>query len=183
MGQYFHTGIIVEFRIYKSEIPKISRNLDKVSGELAPAVVDNPNAFDLVDEGDYFAWKLKQDIIEKRLPLFLKRYFNDFCSGDSEYYDSHCKLILDYLSTNPSIDKLHEWDEDSDYVITLDKYEIEEIAIAKGEVQAHVYSILLTSEGKVMYEELDRHLEFFERAMRKAYADDPLGGCLMATIW
>jgi len=43
-------------------------------------------------------------------------------------------------------------------------------------------NVELTSEGKVVYEELDQHLHFFESAIRKAYADDSLGGCLMVTV-
>jgi hypothetical protein len=83
---------------------------------------------------------------------------------------------------NPSIDKLYEWDEDSDYAIALDRDEIRDISIAKSEVRVNICNITLTSEGKVLYEELDQHLRFFEWAMRRAYADDPVGGCLMVTI-
>lgn len=39
-----------------------------------------------------------------------------------------------------------------------------------------------TNEGKVLYEELEQHVAFFESALRKAYANDALGGCLMITI-
>lgn len=39
-------------------------------------------------------------------------------------------------------------------------------------------------DGKFTWKlkELERHVEFFESALRKAYADDALRGCLMITI-
>ena len=47
MGEYIKTCIIVEFCIYKSEIPRTGKDPEKVRRELALGVVDNPESFDL----------------------------------------------------------------------------------------------------------------------------------------
>ena len=119
---------------------------------------------------------------KERLPVFLKKYFNDFCNRNRKYYESHCEPILNYLTKNPSVDRFDEWDEDSDYEITLDSDEVRYIYIAGGKVRVNIYNVTLKSEGKVMCEEIDRHLKFFESGMRKMFADDPLGGWLIVTI-
>ena len=181
MGEYIRTGIIAKFTIYKSEAGKIDINQAKIRKDLAAAVVDNPASFDCVDGDDRLIWTLKQGSVDKRLSVFLDRYFKDFYPGDSDNYDSDCKPILDYLSKGPSVNELYDWQEDSDYDIMFyddEKY----IYVAQTKVRANLYIMGLTSEGKVMYEELDRHLAFFGSAMRRAYADDPLGGGLVVTV-
>jgi hypothetical protein len=99
MGEYIKTGFIANFWVHKSGILQLDVIPEEIRSELAAGVVDNPESFDWADEGDRFVWTLKQDILEKRLPVFLKKYFNDFCDGGRKNYDCYCKPILDYLST------------------------------------------------------------------------------------
>jgi len=42
--------------------------------------------------------------------------------------------------------------------------------------------VSLSSEGKVMFEELDRHLSFFEKALPSTYGDNPFGKCLTVDV-
>jgi hypothetical protein len=60
--------------------------------------------------------------------------------------------------------------------------EYRDMIIAGKRMEISYSSIALSFEGKVMYEEFERHLLFFERSIRKVYSDDPLGGCLIIDI-
>lgn len=183
MGEYIRTGIITEFRIYPSQVSKMDMHLIETRIGLATAIVGNPQSFDCKEEDGELVWKLKPNVIEVHLPGFLRRYFNDFYEEGSALYNKYCKLTLDYLSKGPSRDELYEWLEgEDDCELTIEDDERRFINFAKCEVCVSISYMELTYEGKVMYEELERHVEFFESALRKAYGDDALGGCLMITI-
>ena len=57
------------------------------------------------------------------------------------------------------------------------------IATVNGlEVRVNVTLISLSSEGKVLVEEMQQHLSFFEKALRIVYGDNPLGKCLTVDV-
>jgi hypothetical protein len=116
------------------------------------------------------------------LPGFLKRYFSDFYKEQSHKYDKRAKPVLDFLSRAPSTETFYGWLEDSDGELDLYGDEERFVILAKWKVLVRICYLELTLEGKVMYEEIEQHLQFFESAMRKTYADNLLGECLMVTI-
>jgi hypothetical protein len=50
------------------------------------------------------------------------------------------------------------------------------------EVRVNVSLVSLSSEGKVLVEEMQQHLSFFEKALRFVYGDNPLGKCLTVDV-
>jgi hypothetical protein len=76
----------------------------------------------------------------------------------------------------------YEWLKDSDGELFLSNDEERDVVLAEHKIRVRICYLELTMEGKVMYEEIEKHLLFFESAMRKKYADDLLGGALMVTI-
>ena len=181
MGMFMRTAIVIKFRVAKSCVLKVNMDLEDAKNGLAKAIVKNPECFDCQEEDDYFVWRLKPDIQETRLLGFMTRYFNDFYLGQSDQYARRCQPVLDYLSGNPSADEFYDWLEEEGE-LTIDTREMRSVYFAQCKFNVRICNIELTSEGKVMYEELDQHLAFFEFAVREAYADDLLGGCLMVTV-
>lgn len=180
MGQYIQTGLITNFYAVKPA-KRSKSNLLSQQELIAKAAVDQPQIFECKEDKEYFTWTLKSTVKKKYLVNFLKRYYQDFY--DSNTYSNHCKPVIDFLSTNPSQKALEKWDEDQlNDSFCLDDNIYREINIADKEIRVFISSYRLSIEGKVMYEELDGHLDFFEKCMRKAYADDPLGGCLIVEI-
>ena len=149
---------------------------------LGKAVVENPQCFDCRKEGNGVVWKLKPDIIETGLAGFLKRYYNDFDGGRYSRYHGTCKWILEYLSKGPSRDELYKWLEEGHCGIRIKNDEWRLVHFAECMFRVNISYMELTYEGKVTYEELERHVRFFESALRRAYVDDALGGCSMVKI-
>jgi hypothetical protein len=118
--------------------------------------------------------------MQEPLLSFLKRYYADFYGEGSAYYNKHCKQAIEYLSQKPSKEELQDWMDDRNTNALFDPGDdYRDIIIAGKRMSIYFSSIALSVEGKVMYEEFERHLLFFERSIRKVYSGDPLGGCLI----
>jgi hypothetical protein len=53
---------------------------------------------------------------------------------------------------------------------------------SKWKVSSILLLVSLSSEGKVLVEEMQQHLSFFEKALRFVYGDNPLGKCLTVDV-
>jgi hypothetical protein len=53
---------------------------------------------------------------------------------------------------------------------------------SKWKVSSILLLISLSSEGKVLVEEMQQHLSFFEKALRFVYKDNPFGKCLTVDV-
>jgi hypothetical protein len=56
------------------------------------------------------------------------------------------------------------------------------VTLSGQEVRVNVSVISLSSEGKVMFEKMQQHLSFFEKALRFVYGDNPFGKCLTVDV-
>ena len=188
MGQFLMTGIITEFLIYVDSDLEEGMDPEKNGNDLAGAVVRNPECFALDRKGERMIWRLRPDVIAVQLHDFCKKYFSDFYREQSRDYERSAKPMLDSLAKAPSAEVFYRWFGDGD--VTMDKDneliihddEVRSVIFANRKVRVRITFLRLTSEGKIMYEEIEQHLEFFESAMRCKYADDLLGGSLMITI-
>ncbi|MES1249817.1 MAG: hypothetical protein ABUL46_03990 [Chitinophaga rupis] len=183
MGQYMRTALITEFNVSSSSLGSQGDNLADMKSLFAKEIIDNPESFKCSKEGDSYIWTLKPSIAKKYLAGFLKRYYQDFYNPNSDYYKNNCEPIIGYLSSNPTIEELKNWSENSnDGYLNFDEDEIYQINFNREQINIGVSSILLSLEGKVLYEELEEHLKFFKKSIRKAYADDPLGGGITVEV-
>jgi hypothetical protein len=180
MGTYMYTGLIHEFQVAKSYKPdKVS--LDSFKAEVAGAVVSNPEHYSCNEVHGMFIWRLPQKARDAYLVDLLSRYYGDFYGLQSPDFAEQCKPAIEFFLTRPTDEKLAEWLEESDGFSDLDGW-FRTVKIGGKEVTVHFSVWSLSCEGKVMVEELERHLRFFERAIRKTYADNPLGGSLAVDV-
>lgn len=160
-----------------------SKKINNPQKIIAKAIVDRPDNYDCKKGEGEFTWTLKSTVKKKYLTNFLKRYYHDFYGKDSSFYIENCQPVIDFLSTNPSNEKLEEWEEDQcNNAFGLDDNYYEEITVEGKEMNVFISCYRLSFEGKVEYEELDEHMKFFKKLLRKVYADNPLGGCLIVEV-
>lgn len=183
MGEFIWTALVSEFRVSKSLAALKEADLNDSNAFIGKALVNTPELF-LCEEGkDFFIWRLKEEARRTYLGSFLKQYYQDFYGSDIRYFDEHCKPVIDYILTDPTDEKLNQWKENTlSEVFYPDEYGVREVLVHQKRINIRFSSIRLSYEGKVMYEELEKHLRFFELAMQKAYADNPLGGCLIVEV-
>jgi len=179
-GNIFANGLIHDFRVSKSH------NLghlgsDALKSEVAKAMVDNPEEYSCSEEGGMYFWRLRREVKEAHLLTLVKRYYEDFYGSENSYFVKKCEPVISFLLTNPSGKELSKWTQESE--------ELAEVSglsrapkMAGQELKVYFSMWVLSTEGKVSFEELARHLTFFEKAIRRTYADNPLGGSLVVDI-
>jgi hypothetical protein len=180
MGTYMQTGLIHDFRVSRSH-ELGNPGSDAFESEVAKAMVDNPEEYSCSEEGGMYYWRLRQEAKEANLLALVKRYFEDFYGSETSYFDKNCKPVISFLSTNPSGKELSKRALESEELAEVDGWS-RRLNIHGQEVKVYFSVWVLSNEGKVMFEELDRHLTFFEKTIRRTYADNPLGGSLVIEI-
>ncbi len=181
MGTYMQTGVITEFRVAKSYNKYKGFSLKALRAAVEKAVVDSPKNYDCEETEENYYWTLRQKVREAHLVDLVRKVYTDFHDPRHRNFDRYYKPVLDFLSTKPSDEELTAWAEEKGDFSESDGWM--RVVIIKGNDVTVDFSFLgLSYEGKVMAEELDQHLFFFERAIRRMYADNPLGGCLAIDI-
>jgi hypothetical protein len=183
MGTYLQTAIINEFSftVPASRLKGISPNVFKTN--VAKTVVDSLDCFSCEDEGDYCKWSWKREARRTHLLPLLDRYYGDFYGKDSKEFETYCKPVISLLSDDPSDDDLISWAEEEGFYTFYPSDDWSLMATVNGqEVQVNVSVYSLSSEGKVLVEEMHQHLSFFEKALRFVYGDNPLGKCLTVEV-
>ncbi len=182
MGTFATTAIITKFTTYSRNLKTVDNDPDRAVSIFAKKVVDNPKIFDFDRKKDECIWTLKSSIRKEHLPIFLKKYYADFYEEGSMYYERACKPILAFIETNPSEKECEKWLEKNwKNVFYVDDANAD-FYVNQQWIKSGISRIRLSYEGKVSYEEFETHLNFFQKSMRKAYADNPLGGCLYVTV-
>jgi hypothetical protein len=181
MGTFMQTGVINEFRVAKSNNKAKGFRLAAFRKAVESAVVNNPESYDCEETDGMYYWTLRQEVREAHLVDLIRRVYTDFYDPRHRNFDRYYKPILAFLATNPSYEELNAWTEETGDFSETDEW-IRTIIMKGDDVPVHFSFLGLSYEGKVMAEELDQHLSFFERAIRRMYADNPLGGSLAVDI-
>ncbi len=183
MGTYIRTGIISAFNVSKQSVNELSEDYGEATMEIARALVGSPQCFDCRENGGYYTWSLKPQYLQSELAVFLEKYYLDCYPPERGYCQSESEKVIAYLYGNPSETELREWLEDNwSDSFTIDRGLTASFQIENERFFADLSHIRLSYEGKVIFEQFETHIELFERALRKAYSDHPLGGCLAIVI-
>ena len=183
MGTFLQTAFINKFSFDAptSKLKEISLNEFKTN--VAKTVVGSLECFSCKAEGSFFRWSLKREARWKYLVPLLDRYYADFYGRDSKDFVADCKPVIDFLSKNPSDDDLINWAQEEGFSTFYPSGGWYRMPTVNGqEVHVNVSYLSLSSEGKVLVEETEQHLAFFERALRLVYGDNPLGKCLTVDV-
>jgi hypothetical protein len=101
------------------------------------------------------------------------------CEDEGDF----CKPVIRLLSDDPSDDDLISWAEEEGFYTFYPSDDWFLMSTVNGqEVRVNVSVFSLSSEGKVLAEEMQQHLSFFEKALRFVYGDNPLGKCLTVEV-
>jgi len=183
MGTFLQTAFITEFS-FGAPTPKLKGIfLDEFGINVAKTVVGSLDCFSCKAERSFFTWKVKREARRKYLVPLLERYYTDFYGEDSKDFVADCKPVISFLSNDPSDDDLISWAEEEGFSTFYPSDGWYRMPSVNGkEVQVNVSYVSLSSEGKVLVEEMEQHLAFFERALRLVYGDNPLGKCLTVDV-
>jgi hypothetical protein len=184
MGTFMQTGLINGFSFGISAAKLKGLPPDEFANTVARTVVDSLDNFNCEKEGrDYYSWSWKPEVRQQHLVPLLTRYYTDFYGAHSENFVTYCEPVLGFLRNDPSDEEFMCWAEDGSEGSFDLKDDWFRMATLNGqEIRVNVSMISLTSEGKVLVEEMQVHLSFFERALRSTYGDNPLGKCLTVDI-
>ena len=183
MGEYLSTAIINRFSVNLSDLNKVHDDTVVACKLIADEIVSNSSIYNGNVVDDNYEWRLKPEFMEKDLLPFLERYYEDFYGSSSPSEIKDFKQVLNFLIQKPNSDVIEEWMHDNSYNCFGISDHFGCTTIVNGKRIAIKRSgIILSLEGKVMYESIYAHLSFFERALKKAYAAFPLGGSLVVEI-
>jgi hypothetical protein len=184
MATFMQTGLINAFSFGISTGKLKGIPPDDFAKTVARTVVDSLDSFDCEKEGvDFYSWTWKPEIRRQHLVPLLTRYYTDFYGANSKNSVTYCEPVLSFLGSDPSDEELISWAEDGEeesFYLLDDWFRM--ATLHGQEIRVNVSMVSLTSEGKVLVEELQQHLSFFEKALRSAYGDNPLGKCLTVDI-
>ncbi|MBS1665270.1 MAG: hypothetical protein JST68_29765 [Bacteroidetes bacterium] len=183
MGTFLYTGIINRFCFDLSEKSAKKTSLDRLKTKVAKAVVGDLNSFTCEGKESFYSWNWKREARRKYLVPFLKRYYSDFYGKDSEAFEKYCKPIVSFLNNDPSDEDLIDWAEEEGYEFfgPMNGW-LRYVTIDGQRVRVNVSFISLSSEGKVIVEEIEEHQSFFENALRLVYRNNPFGKCLTVDV-
>jgi hypothetical protein len=184
MGTFLQTGIITEFSFSTPAVRLREISLDAFKTSVARTVVDSTDSFNCEDGGSgFYRWSWKREARRKHLIPLLARYYADFYGKDSKKFAAYCKPVIGFLGSDPSDEDLISWAENEGFETFFPTDDWFRMATVNGqEVRVNVSLVSLSSEGKVLVEEMQQHLSFFERALRFVYGDNPLGKCLTVDV-
>jgi hypothetical protein len=181
MGTFMQIGVINEFSVAKFYNKSKGFSFEAFRATVESAVVKNPESYDCEESNGIYYWTLRREVREAHLVDLMRRFYKDFYDLRHPNFDRYCKPILDFLATNPSDVELTAWTEKNGDFSEVDGW-IRTVIIKGFDVTVNFSFLGLSCEGKVMVEELEQHLSFFEKAIRRMYADNPLGGSLAVDI-
>ncbi|HLZ86248.1 MAG TPA: hypothetical protein VKQ52_03360 [Puia sp.] len=183
MGEFLHIALIREFTVCAPPARSPRTSLDRFKSAVAALVVDSPDSFDCVEEAGILRWTWKRDVRQAWLTGLLNRYYADFYDAGSDFFLANCKPVLGFLAGAPSDEEWLDWmeKEGSEAFYPMNGSFRTIVLDCKG-IQVQVSLVSLSSEGKVRLEESQGHLPFFEKLLRRAYAGNPLAGCLTFLI-
>ena len=184
MGTFLQTGIITEFSFGTPTAGLKGVSLEAFNTSVARTVVDSTDSFNCEDEGGgYYRWSWKREARRKHLIPLLARYYADFYGKGSKEFAAYCEPVISFLGADPSDEDLISWAENEGFETFYPSDDWFRMATVNGqEIRVNVTLISLSSEGKVLVEEMQRHLSFFEKALRFVYGDNPLGKCLTVDV-
>jgi len=184
MGTFLQTGIITEFSFGTPTARLKGISLNEFKTSVARTVVDSPDSFGCEDEGGgYCKWRWKRETRQMHLVPLLARYYADFYGKDSKDFAAYCKPVISFLGDDPSDEDLINWAEGEGFETFYPTDDWYRMATVNGhEIKVNISVISLSSEGKVLVEEMQQHLSFFEKALRFVYGDNPLGKSLTVDV-
>ena len=183
MGTFLQTAIINEFSfsVPSSRLKGVSKNEFKVN--VANTVVGSLDSFTCEGDNSFFTWRWKREARRKHLIPLLEHFYADFYGKGGKDFVAYCQPVLSFLSNDPSDDDLINWAEEEGYETFYPADDWFRLPTVNGhEIRVDVSLISLSSEGKVLVEEMEQHLSFFEKALRFVYGDNPLGKCLTVDV-
>jgi hypothetical protein len=184
MGTFLQTGIITEFSFGTPTAGLKGVSLDAFNTNVARTVVDSADSFSCEEEGGgYFRCRWKREARRKHLIPLLARYYADFYDKSSKEFAAYCEPVIRFLGGDPSDEDLISWAENEGFETFYPSDDWFRMASVNGqEIRVNVTLISLSSEGKVLVEEMQQHLSFFEKALRFVYGDNPFGKCLTVDV-
>jgi hypothetical protein len=184
MGTFLQTGIITEFSFGTPAVGLKGISFEAFKTSVARTVVDSTDSFDCKDEGGgYYKWSWKREARRKHLIPLLDRYYADFYGKGSKEFAAYCDPVISFLVADPSDEDLISWAENEGLETFYLSDDWFRMATVNGqEIRVNITLVSLSSEGKVLVEEMQQHLSFFEKALRFVYGDNPFGKCLTVDV-
>jgi hypothetical protein len=124
-----------------------------------------------------YIWEISDKIFESEFVLFLEEFYKNYNYQDKDNEKtisilSQKKTTKDILKTikNKHFFNCHFYQSFFEVELSMKKEEGNFIYRLSEEFKIDYETIIFTSEGKVFFEELDRHLRLFRKGLRKLFS-------------
>ena len=181
MGAYLGITVYTKICVSEKDIHQNGRTTDTFLKQVQAQGSIDTKIFDFVPEAEdegYWEFRLKSAAIQTDFVPFLTAFFNDF------YGINTMQETLEQVTACQSFEDLETLAEDS-YVPFQKYYDHSRryLYTSKSKyITATATGILLSMEGKISFEALENHLEFFDLMMHKAYASFSFGKLLEVRV-
>lgn len=181
MGDYLAITVHTKIRVSERDIEQNNRNIDTFLQQVLTQSSIDTKIFDFLPDKEndgYWEFRLNSAAIQSDFIPFLTTFFDDF------YGKNKMRETLDKEAACQSFEELETLAEDS-YIPFQRKYDHSNFRLYTAEsefITATATGILLSMEGKISFEELSNHLEFFDLMMHKAYASFSFGKLLEVVV-
>jgi hypothetical protein len=181
MGQFLATGLALKFSIPKKEMAQTELNLDTLIQEMEKHLHFHSALYTPQEEGEYFVFRLKEDILHQELIPFLQKFYPLIYHQDN-YTDFNS--VLERLKLTPPDNWLALAKEKKYETFQLDPDgDLAYLDRPFGRIVSIRYeSILLCMEGKIMMETYGRQFTFFQYCITKAFSEFALSGAVLIYI-
>lgn len=179
MGAFLTTSILTEFSIGKSNFHSLEGNDKKKIAYLEKILFNGESDLFDMSESEYgYDFKIKDEVIEKELLEFLKKFYADFHDDEEE-----CDEIVKKLTTITKGKEFIGLAEESRYQnYQISSYGSMSIYYKKQRLGISYSSITIAMEGKIMMESYGRHFSFFEKLIQNYYSRFKLSNLIQIAI-
>ena len=183
MGAYLSIELHTEYKLYQGyleEAPEM--NIDEYVTALAESEAIALELFDVIKEEEdrTYIIRLKDDAVVKDLLPFMRQFCEDYYESEKEYGKA-----LEQLSHCNSYEELEALLPGDNYPLIRNHVAKKIYFQGRGISDVVLYSegLMLTLEGKVFAEEMDKSLNFFEKMIKRAYLPDfPIAKSITVSI-
>ena len=178
MGQFLAIGLALKMTVGKKGIEAAQISIGELQEKMKKELHYIPEIYVVRDEGDYYSFILKDDILYTQLIPFLETIY-PLLYDNSRRYDN---IIKKLKILTPS-----EWlqwaDGKPEEEFQIDQYGMQDfIDISQKRISVNYHCLMLSMEGKIFMEEFGRQFKFLKYTMMQTFKQFSIAGALRIYI-
>nr|VFJ55161.1 MAG: hypothetical protein BECKFM1743C_GA0114222_101522 [Candidatus Kentron sp. FM]VFJ76543.1 MAG: hypothetical protein BECKFM1743A_GA0114220_109311 [Candidatus Kentron sp. FM]VFK09202.1 MAG: hypothetical protein BECKFM1743B_GA0114221_100983 [Candidatus Kentron sp. FM] len=178
MGQFLAIGLATRISANKAKADKAGLDREQLQEEMRKKFYYAPEIYVAIDQGEYYEFMLKDDILHAQLIPFLREIYPLLYDRPVYYRD-----IIEKLEKTPPAEWLLWAEGKPEEAFQIDEYgEQDYLEKNDSDVYINYHSLLLSMEGKIFMETFGRQFNFFKYTMMRTFKQFSLSGALRIYI-